>query len=226
MEVTPSILTADYTRLGETLDEAIDAGIEWIHLDVMDGNWVINRTITFGPALIRSVRDRLGPEIFIDCHLMVTNAEETWSQYVDAGVDLVIAHVEAVDDFPALIAALHGAGCQAGVVLNPATSADAVLPMLGDLDLVLVMSVVPGKGGQSFMPEVEAKVREFRAAIDAQIASGGRATKLMIDGGIKDHNAAQVAEWGIDIAVVGSGLINERASIASNKAAIDAALGN
>ena len=86
MEVTPSILTADYTRLGETLDEAIDAGIEWIHLDVMDGNWVVNRTITFGPALIRSVRDRLGPEIFIDCHLMVTNAEETWSQYVDAGV--------------------------------------------------------------------------------------------------------------------------------------------
>ena len=121
MEVTPSILTADYTRLGETLDEAIDAGIEWIHLDVMDGNWVVNRTITFGPALIRSVRDRLGPEIFIDCHLMVTNAEETWSQYVDAGVDLVISHVEAVDDFPALIAALHGAGCQAGVVLNPAT---------------------------------------------------------------------------------------------------------
>ena len=196
MEITPSILTADYTRLGETLDEAIDAGIEWIHLDVMDGNWVVNRTITFGPALIRSVRDRLGPEIFIDCHLMVTNAEETWSQYVDAGVDLVIAHIEAVDDFPALIAALHGAGCQAGVVLNPATSADAVLPMLGDLDLVLVMSVVPGKGGQSFMPEVEAKVREFRAAIDAQIASGGRATKLMIDGGIKDHNAAQVAGWG------------------------------
>jgi ribulose-phosphate 3-epimerase len=98
--------------------------------------------------------------------------------------------------------------------------------MLADLDLVLVMSVVPGKGGQSFMPEVEAKVREFRAAIDTQIASGGRATKLMIDGGIKDHNAAQVAGWGIDIAVVGSGLINERASIASNKAAIDAALGN
>jgi len=117
MEVTPSILTADYTRLGETLDEAIDAGIEWIHLDVMDGNWVVNRTITFGPALIRSVRDRLGPEIFIDCHLMVTNAEDTWKQYADAGVDLVIAHVEAVEDFKGLAAALHDYGIQAGMVL-------------------------------------------------------------------------------------------------------------
>ena len=226
MEIAPSILTADFTRLGQVMDDSVAAGISWIHLDIMDGNWVVNKTITFGPAVIKSIRNHVGSEVFLDCHLMVTNAEETWSQYVDAGVDLVIAHVEAVDDFPALIAALHGAGCQAGVVLNPATSADAVLPMLADLDLVLVMSVVPGKGGQSFMPEVEAKVREFRAAIDAQIASGGRATKLMIDGGIKDHNAAQVAEWGIDIAVVGSGLINERASIASNKAAIDAALGN
>jgi len=222
--ICPSILTADFCRLGETLDEAVAAGIEWIHLDVMDGNWVVNKTITFGPAVVRSIRDRLGDDVFIDCHLMVTNAEENWDQYVAAGVDLVIPHIEAVVDFPALIEKLHGADCQAGLVFNPATSIDDVLPLLPDLDLVLVMSVVPGKGGQSFMPEVEAKVREFRAAIDAQIASGGRATKLMIDGGIKDHNAAQVAEWGIDIAVVGSGLINERASIASNKAAIDAAL--
>ncbi len=93
IEITPSILTADFSRLGETLEEAVDAGINWIHMDVMDGNWVVNKTITFGPALIRSVRDRLGPNVFIDCHLMITNAEETWSQYVDAGVDLVIAHI-------------------------------------------------------------------------------------------------------------------------------------
>ena len=80
MEITPSILTADFARLGETLEEAVDAGINWIHMDVMDGNWVVNRTITFGPALIKSVRDRLGPEVTIDCHLMITNAEETWQQ--------------------------------------------------------------------------------------------------------------------------------------------------
>ena len=206
------------------MDEALDAGIGWIHLDVMDGNWVINRTITFGPALIKNIRDRVGPDIFVDCHLMVTNAEENWEQYVDAGVDLVIFHVEAVQDVPSLIEKLHARGCQAGAVLNPATPASAILPHLADLDIVLVMSVVPGKGGQSFMSEMEEKTREFRAAIDAQIASGGRVTKLMIDGGIKAHNVAQVADWGVEVAVVGSGLINDKGTIAENLAEIQQAL--
>ena len=222
MEIAPSILTADFSRLGDTLEEAVSAGINWIHMDVMDGNWVVNRTITFGPALIRSVRNRVGPDVFIDCHLMITNAEETWSQYVDAGVDLVIAHIEAVDDMGTLIRSLHESGCQAGAVLNPDTPASSILPFLSQLDLVLVMSVVPGKGGQSFMPEVESKVRKFRESIDNQIANGGRQTKLMIDGGIKHHNAAMVEEWGIDVAVVGSGLINDNGSIAENLAEINA----
>ena len=225
MEITPSILTADFSRLGETLEEAVDAGINWIHMDVMDGNWVVNKTITFGPALIRSIRDRLGPDVFIDCHLMITNAEETWPQYVDAGVDLIIAHIEAIDNPAALISSIQETGCQAGFVLNPDTPINSILPYLSDLDLVLVMSVVPGKGGQSFMPEVEGKVREFRSAIDQQIRNGGKETKLMIDGGIKHHNSAMVSEWGIDIAVVGSGLINDKASIAENLAEINSALG-
>ena len=225
IEITPSILTADFSRLGETLEEAVDAGINWIHMDVMDGNWVVNKTITFGPALIRSIRDRVGPNIFIDCHLMITNAEQTWMQYVDAGVDLVIAHIEAIDNPAALISSIQAAGCQVGLVLNPDTPANSILPYLTDLDLVLVMSVVPGKGGQSFMPEVEDKVREFRAAIDQQISDGGRATKLMIDGGIKHHNSALVSDWGIDVAVVGSGLINDKASIAENLAEINTAMG-
>ena len=193
-------------------------------MDVMDGNWVVNRTITFGPAIIKSVRERLGPNVFIDCHLMITNAEETWNQYVDAGVDMVIAHLEAVEDFPSLISQLHEAGVQAGCVINPSTSADKVIEMLHDLDLVLVMSVVPGKGGQSFIPEVEGKVKDLRSAIDLQISSGGRKTKLMIDGGIKDHNALMVSNWGIDIAVVGSGLINETGTIKENLASINKSL--
>ena len=225
IEITPSILTADFSRLGETLEEAVDAGINWIHMDVMDGNWVVNKTITFGPALIRSIRNRLGPNVFIDCHLMITNAEQTWTQYVEAGVDLVIAHIEAIDNPGALISSIHAAGCQVGLVLNPDTPVNSILPYLTDLDLVLVMSVVPGKGGQSFIPEVEGKVREFRTAIDRQINDGGRATKLMIDGGIKHHNSAMVSDWGIDVAVVGSGLINDKASIAENLAEINAAMG-
>ncbi len=225
IEITPSILTADFSRLGETLEEAVDAGINWIHMDVMDGNWVVNKTITFGPALIRSIRDRVGPNVFIDCHLMITNAEQTWMQYVDAGVDLVIAHIEAIDNPAALISSIQAAGCQVGLVLNPDTPANTILPYLSDLDLVLVMSVVPGKGGQSFMPEVEDKVREFRAAIDRQISDGGRVTKLMIDGGIKYHNSAMVSDWGIDVAVVGSGLINDKATIAENLAEINTAMG-
>ena len=216
MRITPSILTADFTRLGDTLDSAINSGIDWIHLDVMDGNWVVNRTITFGPALIRSIREKVGPAVFLDCHLMVTNAEETWKQYVDAGVDLVIAHIEAIEDPSALISNLHSAGVQAGLVLNPDTDASTILPYLSSLDLVLVMSVVPGKGGQSFMPEVEEKVRTFRLAIDEQKKRGGRNTILMIDGGIKSHNAKLVSDWGIDIAVVGSGLINSKGTISEN----------
>ena len=224
MDVTPSILTADFCKLGETLDEAIDAGINWIHMDVMDGNWVINKTITFGPAIIRSVRERLGDEVFIDCHLMINNAEETWAQYVDAGVDMVIAHIEAVQDFPNLIREIQSTGTQIGCVLNPDTEIDEVIPLLPDLDLVLVMSVVPGKGGQSFMPEVEHKVRAFREAIDGQEISGGKTPILMIDGGIKHHNASMVSDWGIDIAVVGSGLINDEGTISQNLLRINKAL--
>ena len=224
MQIAPSILTADFCELGKLMDELVSEGIDWIHLDVMDGNWVTNKTITFGPSLVRSIRQKLGSEIFIDCHLMITNAEETWEQYVDSGVNLVIFHIEAVNDANVLIDNLHSSGCQAGIVLNPDTPASEVLPYLSKLDLVLVMSVVPGKGGQSFMPEMESKIREFRLAINNQIDSGGLPTKLMIDGGIKHYNAALVKSWGIDVAVIGSGIINDNGTIEENLKEIASAL--
>lgn len=224
MQIAPSILTADFCELGKLMDELVFNGIDWIHLDVMDGNWVTNKTITFGPSLVRSIRQKLGSEIFIDCHLMITNAEETWEQYVDSGVNLVIFHIEAVNDANVLIDNLHSRGCQAGIVLNPDTPASEVLPYLSKLDLVLVMSVVPGKGGQSFMPEMESKIREFRVAINNQIDSGGLPTKLMIDGGIKHFNAALVKSWGIDVAVIGSGIINDNGTIEENLKEIVSAL--
>ncbi|MDP6328713.1 MAG: ribulose-phosphate 3-epimerase [Candidatus Thalassarchaeaceae archaeon] len=226
MQIAPSILTADFCELGNLMDELVSEGIDWIHLDVMDGNWVVNKTITFGPSLVRSVRQKLGPEIFVDCHLMINNAEETWEQYVDAGVNLVIFHIEAVSDAENLIDSLHSRGCQAGIVLNPDTPASEVLPFLSNLDLILVMSVIPGKGGQSFMPEMEPKIREFRSAIDNQINSGGKSTKLMIDGGIKHHNVALVKSWGIDVAVIGSGIINENGTVEENLKEISSAMKN
>lgn len=226
MQIAPSILTADFCELGNLMDELVSEGIDWIHLDVMDGNWVVNKTITFGPSLVRSVRQKLGPEIFVDCHLMINNAEETWEQYVDAGVNLVIFHIEAVSDAENLIDSLHSRGCQAGIVLNPDTPASEVLPFLSKLDLILVMSVIPGKGGQSFMPEMEPKIREFRSAIDNQINSGGKSTKLMIDGGIKHHNVALVKSWGIDVAVIGSGIINANGTVEENLKEISSAMKN
>ena len=224
MQIAPSILTADFCELGKLMDELVLEGIDWIHLDVMDGNWVVNKTITFGPSLVNSIRQKLGPEIFVDCHLMINNAEETWEQYVDAGVDLVIFHIEAVSDARNLIDNLHSKGCQAGIVLNPDTPASEVLPILSKLDLILVMSVVPGKGGQSFMPEMKSKILEFRSAIDNQINSGGKSTKLMIDGGIKHHNVALVKDWGIDVAVIGSGIINDNGTVEENLKEITSAM--
>ncbi len=224
MQIAPSILTADFCELGKLMDELVSEGIDWIHLDVMDGNWVVNKTITFGPALVNSIRQKLGPEIFVDCHLMINNAEETWEQYVDAGVDLVIFHIEAVSDARNLIDNLQSKGCQAGIVLNPDTPASEVLPFLSKLDLILVMSVVPGKGGQSFMPEMKSKILEFRSAIDNQINSGGKSTKLMIDGGIKHHNVALVKGWGIDVAVIGSGIINDNGTVEDNLKEITSAM--
>ena len=222
MIIAPSVLTADLADLASSCQEAVNAGLDWLHLDVMDGNFVPN--LTFGPPVIKALRKALGDGPTFDAHLMISNAEDCWEQYIDAGCNHLSVHVEAVTHLHRLLTAIRARGCGAGIVLNPATPVEVALEVLSECDLVLIMSVNPGFGGQSFISNVEAKIRRLRTAIDAQVAAGGREVQLQIDGGVKAHNIAMLDEWGITNAVVGSGLFNDSASLLDNLAVINSAL--
>ena len=222
MIIAPSVLTADLADLGKACSEAVDAGLDWLHLDVMDGNFVPN--LTFGPPVIAKLRKALGEGPVFDVHLMVTNAETSFQQYIDAGCNHVSVHVEAVTHLHRCVTAIRDAGATVGVTLNPATPIEAALAVLTEIDLVLIMSVNPGFGGQSFIPTVESKIRKLKAAIDAQVAAGGRPVQIQVDGGVKSHNIAMLRDWGVSNCVVGSGLFNDKATIAENLAVIHNAL--
>ena len=222
MIIAPSVLTADLADLASACQEAVDAGLDWLHLDIMDGNFVPN--LTFGPPVIKALRKALGDGPTFDAHLMISNAEDCWEQYIDAGCNHLSVHVEAVTHLHRLLTAIRARGCGAGIVLNPATPVEVALEVLSECDLVLIMSVNPGFGGQSFISNVEAKIRRLRTAIDAQVEAGGREVQLQIDGGVKAHNIAMLDEWGITNAVVGSGLFNDSASLSDNLVVINSAL--
>ncbi len=222
MIIAPSVLTADLADLGKACSKAVDAGLNWLHLDVMDGNFVPN--LTFGPPVIAKLRKALGDGPTFDAHLMVSNAEDSFQQYIDAGCNHISVHVEAVTHLHRCVTAIREAGATAGVTLNPATPVEAALEVLSEIDLVLIMSVNPGFGGQSFIPSVETKIRRLKSAIDAQVAAGGRPVQIQIDGGVKAHNIAMLREWGVSNCVVGSGLFNDNASVAENLAVIHQAL--
>mgnify|MGYP002836353643 FL=1 len=222
MIIAPSVLTADLADLGNACSEAVDAGLDWLHLDVMDGNFVPN--LTFGPPVIAKLRKALGDGPTFDAHLMIENAEESFQQYIDAGCNHISVHAEAVKHLHRCVTAIRAAGASAGVTLNPGTPVDAALEVLSEIDLVLIMSVNPGFGGQSFIPTVESKIRRLKKAIDAQVAAGGRPVQIQVDGGVKSHNIAMLRDWGVSNCVVGSGLFNDKASVADNLSIIHQAL--
>src|SRR5512139_1584475 len=200
--IAPSILSADFSRLGEEVRAVEAAGADWMHLDIMDGHFVPNLTI--GPGIVKAV-DRV-TDLPLDVHLMIDNPAEFLEEFVKAGADYLVVHQEGQPHLHRLVGRIRELGAKAGVALNPATPLGSVADILPEIDLLLIMSVNPGYGGQSFIPGAIARLRAAREMIDRL----NPAALLEIDGGIKVENAAAVREAGVDAIVSGSGIYGQR----------------
>jgi ribulose-phosphate 3-epimerase len=199
--IAPSILSADFARLGEDTAKALAAGADWVHFDVMDNHYVPNLTI--GPMVLKSLRD-YGVTAPIDVHLMVKPVDRIVPDFAKAGASLISFHPEASEHVDRTIGLIKEAGCQAGLVFNPATPLNWLDHVLDKLDLVLIMSVNPGFGGQKFIPHALEKLREVRRRID----ESGRAIRLEIDGGVTADNIGEIGAAGADTFVAGSAIFN------------------